>query len=181
MQDGSLRTDFLCHLWFAGCALAGRAGPRDDAPAPAWSRSRARAGSRKASRGPTPGRTGRHGAALRPAGIAADGPASYAVSAFTPKCPCPRRAGRSTGGRAVRRARDGEVCRGCGIPSTSPRATTRHPGRRLGRIGGGWSGCCARGAAGSGLHQVDGMPHEPRSGGSAPANRRRRSRRPVAS
>jgi hypothetical protein len=53
---------------------------------------------------------------------------------------------------------------GCGIPSTSPRATTRHPGRRPGRIAGGWHRMLRPGCRAAGLRQVDGMPHGPQRG-----------------
>jgi hypothetical protein len=46
--------------------------------------------------------------------------------------------------------RRGRRWAGCGIPSTSRRATTRHSGHRPGRIGGGSHPCCAWGAARSG-------------------------------
>ena len=39
---------------------------------------------------------------------------------------------------------------GCGIPSTSPRATTRCPGGKPGKLDGCWQGGCPRGTAWSG-------------------------------
>jgi hypothetical protein len=89
-------------------------------------------------------------------------------------CNCPRRAGDgqlsvdkgvpSPGGQVSEMAgRGARVAVGLvlfGISSTSTRATTRHPGRTLGRIGQavGMIGC-ARGGARSGLRQVEEMPN----------------------
>jgi hypothetical protein len=64
-----------------------------------------------------------------------------------------------------RRRMCGCASAGCGIPSTSPRATTRHPGRRPGRIGGGWHRMLRPGCRAVGLRQVDGMPCGPGGGG----------------
>jgi len=45
-------------------------------------------------------------------------------------------------------------------PSTSPRTTMRHPGRRLGKFDDGSPGLLRPGCRAVGLRQVDGMPHE---------------------
>ena len=57
------------------------------------------------------------------------------------------------------------VAAGCGIPSTSPRATTRRPGgKSCTRFGDGASRACPRAAAWSGDARSTGCPHEPRRG-----------------
>jgi hypothetical protein len=48
---------------------------------------------------------------------------------------------------------------GCGIPPTSPRATTRLPGGRPGKLGLRWGGMLPSGSRVVGLRQVDRMPH----------------------
>jgi len=65
---------------------------------------------------------------------------------------CPRRAGRSPGW-------------GRGTPTTSRRATTWCPRRRLGMIGRGVPAGCARGTTWSGCARSTGCPRAPRVGG----------------
>ena len=72
--------------------------------------------------------------------------------------------GRQANRRPTSRYGDSDGWAGCGIPSTSPRATTRRPARRLGKAAGGWAGWLRPGHRAVGLCQVDGMPHEPRGG-----------------
>ncbi len=50
---------------------------------------------------------------------------------------------------------------GCGIPPTSPRATTRLPGAGLATPAGGEQGCCPRGAAWSGDARTTGCHTAP--------------------
>ncbi len=48
----------------------------------------------------------------------------------------------------------------CGIPSTSSRATTRHPEGRPSEVSGGYGAMLPSGCRAVGLRQADGMPHQ---------------------
>ncbi len=76
-----------------------------------------------------------------------------------PKCALAGRAGLRDG-RHKRQAHS-VGWGGCGIPSTSPRATTRLPGGRPGKLGGRLRGCCPRGAAWSGYARSTGCHTAP--------------------
>jgi len=86
------------------------------------------------------------------------------ASAFTPKCSCPRRAAGLRDGRVCGGVAAQGVAAGCGIPSTSRRATTRRPGGRAARGRVTTRRGLPPGRRVVGLCQVDGMPHEPRRG-----------------
>ncbi len=101
---------------------------------------------------------------LRRHGPSRPDPRQSVASAFTPKCSCPRRAAGLRDGRAVRGSGGEVVAAGCGIPTTSRRATTRQPRGRAARGTVRVRRGLPPGRRVVGRCQVDGMPHQPRRG-----------------